>query len=261
MASSKQPSAQKRTGAPGGRPPQQAAASKGGDRAQAQAQARDRGRQTDEALPPPPTGPRATPRLRTKYDDEVRPTLIRELSYVNAMQAPRVDKVIINVGIGSESKSNSNVQDTVSGDLQAIAGQKPVLTKAKKSVAAFKLRENEIVGAMVTLRGARMYDFLDKLFNVALPRVRDFSGVSPDAFDGRGNYNLGLREQIIFPEIDFDKVDRVRGMEIAIVTTANTDEEGRRLLALMGMPFQRPDQQRRPEIETPRRRRPRASGA
>ena len=208
-----------------------------------------------EDLPPPPTGPRPTPRLKTKYDDEVRPALIRELNYANVMQAPKVEKVIINVGIGSESKSNSNVQETVTNELQAIAGQKPVSTKAKKSVAAFKLRENEVVGVMVTLRGARMYDFLDKLISVALPRVRDFSGVSPDAFDGRGNYNLGLREQIIFPEIEYDRVDRVRGMEIAIVTTARTDDEGRKLLSLLGMPFQRPDQQRRPEIEAPRRRR------
>ena len=215
----------------------------------------ERGRPQEE-LPPPPTGPRPTPRLRTKYDDEVRPALIRDLNYANVMQAPKVEKVIINVGIGSESKSNSNVQDTVASELQAIAGQKPVLTRAKKSVAAFKLRENEVVGVMVTLRGARMYDFLDKLISVALPRVRDFSGVSPDAFDGRGNYNLGLREQIIFPEIEYDRVDRVRGMEVAIVTTARTDDEGRKLLSLMGMPFQRPDQQRRPEIEAPRRRRP-----
>jgi large subunit ribosomal protein L5 len=259
MASSKQSNQQQQRGGQqgGGRPPQGGAA-KGG---RPQPQARDRGRQQEESLPPPPTGPRPPARLRVKYDEEVRPALIKELSYANVMQAPRVEKVIINVGIGSESKSNSNVQETVSGDLQAIAGQKPVLTKAKKSVAAFKLRENDVVGAMVTLRGARMYDFLDKLFNIALPRVRDFSGVSPDAFDGRGNYNLGLREQIIFPEIEFDKVDRVRGMEIAIVTTAKTDEEGRRLLALMGMPFQRPDQQRRPEIEPARRRRARAAGA
>ena len=256
MADRKQPSAAK--GAAKG-------ASKGGQQAGRPAPGTrrpptpERGRPQEE-LPPPPTGPRPTPRLKTKYDEEVRPALIRELSYANVMQAPKVEKVIINVGIGSESKSNSNVQETVAGDLQAIAGQKPVLTRAKKSIAAFKLRENEIVGAMVTLRGARMYDFLDKLISVALPRVRDFSGVSPDAFDGRGNYNLGLREQIIFPEIEYDRVDRVRGMEIAIVTTARTDDEGRRLLSLLGMPFQRPDQQRRPEIEAPRRRRPVARG-
>jgi large subunit ribosomal protein L5 len=228
-----------------------APAAKGG---RPQPQARERAR-PQEDLPPPPTGPRPTPRLKTKYDDEVRPALIRELSYANVMQAPKVEKVIINVGIGSESKSNSNVQETVTGELQTIAGQKPVLTRAKKSIAAFKLRQGEIVGATVTLRGARMYDFLDKLISIALPRVRDFSGVSPDAFDGRGNYNLGLREQIIFPEIEYDRVDRVRGMEIAIVTSARTDDEGRRLLSLLGMPFQRPDQQRRPEIEAPRRRR------
>jgi len=252
MADRKQPPAAKGGGASkggqGGRPPA----------GRPQPQARDRGR-PQEDLPPPPTGPRPTPRLKTRYDEEVRPALIRELNYANVMQAPKVEKVIINIGIGSESKSNSNVQETVAGDLQAIAGQKPVLTRAKKSIAAFKLRQNEIVGAMVTLRGARMYDFLDKLISVALPRVRDFSGVSPDAFDGRGNYNLGLREQIIFPEIEYDRVDRVRGMEIAIVTSARTDDEGRRLLSLLGMPFQRPDQQRRPEMEAPRRRRPAAA--
>lgn len=257
MADRKQPQAAAKGGQQSGRPPPQGARAQSGRQAPA---SRDRGR-PEEALPPPPTGPRPTPRLRTKYVDEVRPALIRELSYANVMQAPKVEKIVINVGLGSESKSNSNVQETVAGDLQAIAGQKPVLTKAKKSIAAFKLRQNEIVGAMVTLRGARMYDFLDKLFSVALPRVRDFSGVSPDAFDGRGNYNLGLREQIIFPEIEYDRVDRVRGMEIAIVTTARTDDEGRRLLALMGMPFQRPDQQRRPELDPPqRRRRPRVAG-
>jgi large subunit ribosomal protein L5 len=263
MASRKE-SQQGKGQAQGGRPPQQAAAKQGGRPpagGRPAAAPRERGRPPEEELPPPPTGPRATPRLRTKYDDEVRPALIRELSYSNVMQAPRVDKVIINVGLG-EAKTNSNAPDAATGDLRTIAGQKPVLTKAKKSIAAFKVRQGDTVGAMVTLRGARMYDFLDKLFNVALPRVRDFSGVSPDAFDGRGNYNLGLREQIIFPEIEYDKVDRVRGMEIAIVTTARTDEEGRRLLALLGMPFQRPDQPRRPDLEASlRRRRPRATGA
>ncbi len=249
----------------GGRPPQASKqpASKQGAAKQATAKqaGRERARPQEEELPPPPTGPRPPARLRVKYDEEVRPALIRELSYGNVMQAPRVEKVIINVGLG-EAKTDSNAPDAATGDLRAIAGQKPVLTKAKKSIANFKLRQGDTVGAMVTLRGARMYDFLDKLFNVALPRVRDFSGVSPDAFDGRGNYNLGLREQIIFPEIEYDKIDRVRGMEIAIVTTARTDEEGRRLLALMGMPFQRPDQQRRPEMDAPlRRRRPRATGA
>jgi large subunit ribosomal protein L5 len=242
---------QGRSGQQGGRPGQ------GG-----QAQRDNRDRRDQEELPPPPTGPRPTPRLRTRYDDEVRPALMTEFSYSNVMQAPRVDKVIINVGLG-EQKTNSNAADAATGDLQAITGQKPVLTRAKKSIAAFKVRQGDIVGCMVTLRGARMYDFLDKLFSVSLPRVRDFSGVNPDAFDGRGNYNLGLREQIIFPEIDYDRVDRVRGMEIAIVTTARTDEEGRRLLALMGMPFMRPDQERRPtEVDTPRRsRRPAMAGA
>jgi len=176
------------------------------------------------------------------------------------MQAPGVAKVVINIGLG-EALTNGQAIDNAVGDLETITGQKAVVTKAKKSIAAFKVREGNPIGCMVTLRGARMYDFLDKLISVALPRVRDFSGVSPDAFDGRGNYNLGLREQIIFPEIDYDRVDRVRGMEIAIVTTARTDEEGRRLLALMGMPFQRPDQQRRPLDDTQgqRRRRPAAA--
>jgi large subunit ribosomal protein L5 len=247
-------------GGQGGRPPQQggrtAAAASG-----ASTRDRDRARDRDrEDLPPPPTGPRPTPRLRTRYDEEVRPTLVQEFAYANRMQAPKVEKVVINIGLG-EALTNTQAVDNAVGDLEAITGQKAVTTKAKKSVANFKLREGNTIGCMVTLRGARMYDFLDKLFNVALPRVRDFSGVSPEAFDGRGNYNLGLREQIIFPEIEYDRVDRVRGMEIAIVTTARTDDQGRRLLALMGCPFQNPDSpQRRIEDATPRRRSRSAGG-
>jgi large subunit ribosomal protein L5 len=198
--------------------------------------AESRGRERPADLPPPPTGPRETPRLRRRYDDEVRQTLIREFGYQNVMQAPKIDKVIVNIGMGQQREA----MDNAVGDLETIAGQKAVVTRAKKSIANFKLRANEPIGCMVTLRGARMYDFLDKLFNVALPRVRDFSGVSPEAFDGRGNYSLGLREQLIFPEISYDQIDRVRGMQVAIVTTATTDDEGRRLLQLMGMPFRAP---------------------
>src|SRR5919197_1939981 len=195
-----------------------------------------RPRRQQEDLPPPPTGPRETPRLRRRYDDEVRGALMRELSYQNVMQVPKVEKVIINIGMGKEREA----MDNAVRDLETITGQRPVVTKAKKSIANFKLRQNDAIGCMVTLRGARMYDFLDKLFNVALPRVRDFSGVSSEAFDGRGNYSLGLREQLIFPEISYDQIDKVRGMQVAIVTTARTDDEGRRLLQLMGMPFRAP---------------------
>ena len=208
-------------------------------------------------LPPPPTGPRDTPRLRKRYDEEIRDALVREFTLQNVMQAPKVEKVVINIGMGQQREA----MDNAVGDLEAIAGQRVVVTRAKRSIANFKLRQNDPIGCMVTLRGARMYDFLDKLFNIALPRVRDFSGVSPDAFDGRGNYSLGLREQLIFPEIEYDRVDRVRGMEIAIVTTARTDDQGRRLLALMGMPF-RTDANRRPgdELLTGPRRRAAAAG-
>ncbi|MGH2368589.1 MAG: 50S ribosomal protein L5, partial [Chloroflexota bacterium] len=178
--------------------------------------------------------------MRERYDQEVRGALIQEFGYKNVMQAPKINKVVINIGMG-EALNNPQAMDNALRDLETIAGQKPVVTKAKKSIAAFKLRQGQAIGCMVTLRGARMYDFLDKLFNVALARVRDFSGVSPEAFDGRGNYSLGLREQLIFPEIEYDRIDRVRGMEVAIVTTALTDDEGRRLLQLMGMPFRSED--------------------
>ncbi|HEX2516910.1 MAG TPA: 50S ribosomal protein L5 [Chloroflexota bacterium] len=191
-------------------------------------------------MPPPPTGPRPTPRLRTRYDEEVRPALLGEFSYGNVMRVPRVEKVVLNIGLG-EALTNPQAMDNAVRDLETITGQRPVVTKARKSIANFKLREGNPIGCMVTLRGARMYDFLDKLINVALARVRDFNGVSPESFDGRGNYNLGLREQLIFPEISYDQIDRVRGMDVAIVTTARTDDEGRRLLQLMGMPFRSED--------------------
>ncbi len=180
----------------------------------------------------------ATPRLKEKYRQEVIPALQKEFSYSNVMQVPALHKVVINIGMG-EAIQNAKTMDNAVRDLTDITGQKPVVTRAKRSVAAFKLREGMQIGCMVTLRGERMYYFLDKLMNVALPRLRDFQGISPDAFDGRGNYTLGIREQLVFPEIDYDKVDKVRGMEITVVTTARTDEEGRRLLQLLGMPFKR----------------------
>ncbi len=177
-------------------------------------------------------------RLKEKYQKEVAPSLLKEFNYTNPMQVPGINKVVVNIGMG-EAIQNAKAMDAAVSDLAAITGQRPVITRAKRSVAAFKLREGMQIGCMVTLRGERMYQFLDKLMNVALPRLRDFQGVSPEAFDGRGNYTLGLREQLVFPEIDYDKVDKVRGMEVSIVTTARTDEEGRRLLRLMGMPFKK----------------------
>ena len=177
-------------------------------------------------------------RLKEKYQKEVVPSLQKEFDYNNPMQVPSVHKVVVNIGMG-EAIQNAKAMDAAVSDLASITGQRPVITRAKRSVAAFKLREGMQIGCMVTLRGDRMYYFLDKLINVALPRLRDFQGVSPEAFDGRGNYTLGLREQLVFPEIDYDKVDKVRGMEVSIVTTSRTDEEGRRLLKLMGMPFKK----------------------
>ena len=177
-------------------------------------------------------------RLKEKYQKEVAPSLLKEFNYTNPMQVPAINKVVVNIGMG-EAIQNAKAMDAAVSDLAAITGQRPVITRAKRSVAAFKLREGMQIGCMVTLRGDRMYQFLDKLMNVALPRLRDFQGVSPEAFDGRGNYTRGLREQLVFPEIDYDKVDKVRGMEVSIVTTARTDEEGRRLLRLMGMPFKK----------------------
>lgn len=175
-------------------------------------------------------------RLKDKYLTEVVPALMQKFGYKNVMQVPKVEKVIINIGLG-EAIQNSKAVDAAVGDLMTITGQRPVTTKAKKSIAAFKLRAGMTIGAKVTMRGERMYQFVDRLFNIALPRVRDFRGVSDKSFDGRGNYTLGLKEQLIFPEIEYDKVDKVRGMDITFVTTAKTDEEARELLRLMGMPF------------------------
>lgn len=177
-------------------------------------------------------------RLKEKYRKEVTPSLIEKFSYSSVMQAPKVDKIVINMGVG-DAVSNSKNLDKAVEELTLISGQKPIITKAKKSIAGFRLREGMPIGCKVTLRGERMYDFLDKLVSVALPRVRDFHGVSNKSFDGRGNFTLGIKEQLIFPEVDYDLVDKVRGMDIVIVTTANTDEEARELLTQLGMPFQK----------------------
>ena len=175
-------------------------------------------------------------RLKELYVKEAAPALMKKFSYKSVMQIPKLEKIVINVGAG-EAKENSKAIEAISGDLAKITGQKPVVCRAKKSVANFKLREGMPNGVKVTLRGDKMYEFMDRLFNVALPRVRDFRGINPNSFDGRGNYNMGLKEQLIFPEIEFDKIDKVRGMDICFVTTATTDEEGRELLRLMGAPF------------------------
>ncbi|MBA2735669.1 MAG: 50S ribosomal protein L5 [Pyrinomonadaceae bacterium] len=175
-------------------------------------------------------------RLKDKYKKEIAPAIAKEFGIENPMAIPRIEKVVVNMGMG-EAIANAKVLDTAVEELKAVTGQKPVVTKAKKSIAAFKLRQGMNIGAMVTLRGDRMYEFLDRLISVALPRVRDFRGISAKAFDGRGNYTLGVREQLIFPEIDFNKVDKTRGMNISIVTTAKTDEQARSLLKAMGMPF------------------------
>lgn len=175
-------------------------------------------------------------RLKERFLNEVTPALIQKFNYTTVMQVPKLEKVVINMGVG-EAVSNSKVLDAAVNDMQLIAGQKPVITRAKKSIAGFKLRENMPIGVKVTLRGERMYHFLDKLLNVTLPRVRDFQGVSTKSFDGRGNYTLGLKDQLIFPEIEYDQVEKTRGMDIVLVTTAKTDEESRELLAGLGMPF------------------------
>lgn len=177
-------------------------------------------------------------RLKAKYENDVRPALTDKFNYSSVMQVPKVDKIVLNMGVGDATSNSKNLDEAVN-ELGLISGQKPLITKAKKSIAGFRLREGNRIGAKVTLRGTRMYDFLDKLINVSLPRVRDFRGVSNKSFDGRGNYTLGIREQVIFPEIDYDKVNRVRGLDVVIVTTANTDEEGHELLAQLGMPFAR----------------------
>ena len=175
-------------------------------------------------------------RLRKIYQEEVRPALQQQFSYKNIMQVPRMEKVILNMGLG-EAIQNIKILDTASEELTLIAGQKPVITRAKKSIASFKLRENMPIGCRVTLRQERMYEFLDKLMHITLPRVRDFRGVSAKSFDGRGNYTLGIKEHIIFPEINYDKIDKIKGLNVTLVTTARTDEEGRILLRLLGMPF------------------------
>ena len=179
-----------------------------------------------------------TPNLKKLYQDEVAPALMQKFGYKSTMQIPRLEKIVLNVGC-SEARENAKVLDAVVSDLTAITGQKAVVTKAKKSVANFKLREGMPIGAKVTLRGDKMWEFLDRLFNVALPRVRDFRGINPNAFDGRGNYGLGIKEQLIFPEIEYDKIDKIRGLDVVICTTAKTDEEAKELLSLIGAPFAR----------------------
>lgn len=176
--------------------------------------------------------------LKQKYQEEIVPSLVEKFNYSSVMEVPKIEKIVINMGVG-DAVQNAKALDSAVEELSLISGQKPVITRAKKSIAGFRLREGMPIGAKVTLRGTRMYEFLQKLISVALPRVRDFRGVSKKAFDGRGNYTLGIKEQLIFPEIDYDKVNKVRGMDIVIVTTANTDEEARELLAQLGMPFQR----------------------
>jgi large subunit ribosomal protein L5 len=178
-------------------------------------------------------------RLRQQYRDEVVPAMMRDFGYTNVMQVPKLEKAVLNIGLG-EAIANAKAIDAAVNDVQLITGQKPIVTRAKRSIAAFKLRTGMPIGVKVTLRGDRMYEFFDRLVSTALPRIRDFRGISPNAFDGRGNYTLGMTEQIAFPEIDYDKVDKIRGLEIAFVTTAKTDEEGRRLLTLLGMPFRAP---------------------
>ncbi len=177
-------------------------------------------------------------RYKELYTSEIVPAMMKEFNYRNVMEVPRLEKIVVNIGMG-EALENAKALDYAVADVKTITGQQPIVTRARKSIAGFKLREGNAIGVKVTLRGKRMYDFLDRLCNVSLPRQRDFRGVSPDAFDGRGNYSLGLREQLVWPEIDYDKIDRVRGMNITVVTTAKTDDEARRLLALFGMPFRK----------------------
>jgi large subunit ribosomal protein L5 len=177
-------------------------------------------------------------RLRERYEQEIAPQLVKDFGYQNAMQVPRLVKVSVNIGMG-EAVTNAKALDAAAADLAAITGQKPVITRAKKSISNFKIREGMPIGMMVTLRGERMFEFLDRFLSVALPRIRDFQGAPMNAFDGRGNYSIGIREQLIFPEVDYDKIDRIRGLQVTIVTTAKTDEEARRFLQLLGVPFQR----------------------
>ena len=176
------------------------------------------------------------PRLRNKYKDEIIPQLMKDFGFKNIMQVPKLERIVVNMGLG-EAVQNAKLIESAAEELKAITGRKPVITRAKKSIASFKLREGMPIGVMVTLRGEQMYDFLDRLVSLALPRTRDFKGISPKAFDGRGNYTLGIREQIVFPEINYDKIDRIKGMNVTLVTTAETDEQGRALLKSLGMPF------------------------
>ena len=185
--------------------------------------------------------PLEKPRLAQRYQREIVPALVKEFRYGNAMQVPRLEKVVVNIGMG-EAIQNGRAIDAASADVRTITGQQPIVIRARRSVAAFKLRQGMPIGIKVTLRGRRMYDFLDKLINVALPRIRDFRGVDTRAFDGRGNYTLGLKEQLVFPEIDYDRIDKLRGLEVCIVTTARTDDEGRALLTHLGMPFRKAGQ-------------------
>ena len=180
---------------------------------------------------------RVVSRLKGRYQAEILPALVAEFGYKNVMQGPRLEKIVLNIGLG-EAIQNPRALEAAQGDLAAITGQRPVITRARRSVSQFKVREGMAIGMMVTLRGNRMYDFFDKLVNVTLPRIRDFQGISRNSFDGRGNYTLGMKEQIVFPEIEYDKVDKARGLEVCIITTARTNEEGRKLLQLLGMPFQ-----------------------
>jgi large subunit ribosomal protein L5 len=202
------------------------------------AKAKQQAPKKEQATKAPGTKSEAPPRLLVSYRESVTQQMTKEFDYGNVMQVPRLDKIVVNIGIG-EAKDNDKALDAAVGDVTLITGQKPQLVKAKKSVAAFKLRAGQTVGIKTTLRGRRMWYFLDKLLNIALPRIRDFRGVSPDGFDGRGNYSLGLREQVVFPEIDYDKIDKLRGLEVSIITTAKSDDEARSLLTRLGMPFRK----------------------
>jgi len=205
----------------------------------AKVQQKQKKQDTKPAAPKAPgTKSEETPRLLVTYREKVVPQMTKEFEYENVMQVPRVSKVVVNIGIG-EAKDNDKALDAAVGDVVTITGQKPALIKARKSVAAFKLRQGQTIGIKTTLRGRRMWYFLDKLLNIALPRIRDFRGVNPEGFDGRGNYSLGMREQVVFPEIDYDKIDKLRGLEVAIVTTARNDDEARSLLTRLGMPFRK----------------------
>ena len=228
MAKEEKPDKPKQAAKGGGKPAGQPQGKKGGKQAAEPEEQKGSGR--------PKLNNPATARLRKRYVDQVRPALMKELNLDNPMAAPRLEKVVVNMGVG-EATQNPKILDPAVAELAQITGQKPVVTKAKKSIAAFKVREGNAIGAMVTLRGDRMYEFLDRLMNVALPRVRDFRGVSTKSFDGRGNYTLGVRDQLIFPEIDYSKVEKLKGMNITIVTTARSDDEARALLRHMGMPF------------------------